>query len=93
MKINLGFGSYYRGEVRDGKMHGQGEFHWPIEKKDGLLLKKFNRYIGQFDNGLLDGDGVLYEWSFDRQKEIFLWSDVKFEKDKLIISDQMKKEE
>jgi hypothetical protein len=37
MKVSFGKDSYYDGQVCDGRMHGKGEYQWPIEKPGGLL--------------------------------------------------------
>lgn len=49
--ITLPDGAQYRGDLRNGLLHGRGELTWP----NGAT------YVGDFENGLLHGRGTMTE--------------------------------
>jgi len=54
-------GSWYEGEFKNGKYHGQGTFCWTNGTK----------YIGLFANGMCHGEGILYYNDGTSEKVIY----------------------
>ncbi|MCL1912060.1 MAG: hypothetical protein FWG13_07635 [Leptospirales bacterium] len=64
-------GSTYVGQVKDGKLNGQGTYTWPNGSKytgqwedgkmqgEGTMISSAGTYIGQHEDGLPNGQGTM----------------------------------